>query len=103
MIDSGIGFWNTSLCAGVDVYGVQHWTGYMTSMKYSLQGLSNACWKLSRLLARCAATPNPPDLPLWMLILSGGRGGKAGGCCCWEMLVNPLDELTLEECLRREG
>ena len=72
-------------------------------MKYS-QGLSSACWKLSLLLARWAATPRfpplaGPTLPLWMLILSGSILGR--GCC--DTLVNSLQELRLVECLRRGG
>lgn len=72
-------------------------------MKYS-QGLSSACWKLSLLLAKWAATPRfpplaGPTLPLWMLILSGSITGR--GCC--DTLVNSLQELRLVECLRRGG
>ena len=72
-------------------------------MKYS-QGLSSACWKLSLLLAKWAATPRfpplaVPTLPLWMLILSGSITGR--GCC--DTLVNSLQELRLVECLRRGG
>ena len=72
-------------------------------MKYS-QGLSSACWKLSLLLAKWAATPRfpplaGPTLPLWTLILSGSITGR--GCC--DTLVNSLQELRLVECLRRGG
>ena len=72
-------------------------------MKYS-QGLSSACWKLSLLLAKWAATPRfpplaGPPLPLWTLILSGSITGR--GCC--DTLVNSLQELRLVECLRRGG